>query len=108
MRVTFQGRRKTGRLDLEALEMAVPSAMHRAGAAALTELLEFPTPANSHARWLVLAVSKPLTGSFCTTNRLERLEGRRRTNVIPRFPTEQSCLTLLYATNADLCRSVPI
>jgi transposase-like protein len=35
-----------------------------------------------------------------TTNRLERLngEGRRRTKVIPRFPTERSCLTLLYAT----------
>ena len=47
MRVIFQGRRKTGRLDLEALEMAVRSAMHRAGAAALTELLEFPAPANS-------------------------------------------------------------
>ena len=28
--------------------MAVRSAMHRAGAAALTELLEFPAPANSH------------------------------------------------------------
>ncbi len=47
MRVIFQGRRKTGRLDLEAIEMAVRSAMHRAGAAALTELLEFPAPANS-------------------------------------------------------------
>ncbi len=35
-----------------------------------------------------------------TTNRLERLngEGRRRTKVIPRFPTERSCLTLLYAS----------
>ena len=35
-----------------------------------------------------------------TTNRLERLngEGRRRTKVIPRFPTERSCLTLVYAT----------
>jgi transposase-like protein len=34
-----------------------------------------------------------------TTNRLERLngEGRRRTKV-PRFPTERSCLSLLYAT----------
>jgi hypothetical protein len=46
--VIFQGRRKTGRLDLEAMEMAVRSAMHRAGAAALTELLEFPAPDNSH------------------------------------------------------------
>lgn len=35
-----------------------------------------------------------------TTNRLERLmgEGRRRTKVIPRFPTERSCLALLYAS----------
>jgi transposase-like protein len=35
-----------------------------------------------------------------TTNRMERLNGesRRRTKVIPRFPTERSCLTLLYAT----------
>ena len=48
MRVIFQGRRKSGRLDLEAIEMAVRSAMHRAGAAALTELLEFPAPAHSH------------------------------------------------------------
>ncbi len=35
-----------------------------------------------------------------TTNRIERLsgEGRRRTKVIPRFPTERACLTLLFAT----------
>jgi hypothetical protein len=42
--VIFAGRRKTGRLDLEAIEAAVRSAMHRAGAAALTELLQFPAP----------------------------------------------------------------
>lgn len=41
----FNGRHKTGRLDLEAVEMAVRSAMHHAGAAALTELLQFPAPA---------------------------------------------------------------
>ena len=40
----FQERRKTGRLDLEAIEMAVRSAMHHAGAAALSELLQFPVP----------------------------------------------------------------
>jgi hypothetical protein len=45
MRVIFNGRRKAGRLDLEAIEMAVRSAMHQAGAAALTELLQFPAPA---------------------------------------------------------------
>lgn len=35
-----------------------------------------------------------------TTNLLERTfaEARRRTKVIPRFPGERSCLTLLYAT----------
>ena len=41
----FNGRRKTGRLDLEAIEMVVRSAMHQAGAAALTELLQFAVPA---------------------------------------------------------------
>jgi len=50
LRVIFQGRRKTGHLDLEAIEMAVRSAMHRAGAAALTELLQFPTPAADQRR----------------------------------------------------------
>ena len=44
MRVIFNGRRKTGRLGLEAIEMAVRSAMHHAGAAALSELLKFPAP----------------------------------------------------------------
>ena len=35
-----------------------------------------------------------------TTNRLERLNGeaRRRAKAIPRFPTERSCLSLLYAS----------
>jgi len=33
--VVFQDRRKTGLLDLEAIEMAVRSAMHQAGAAVL-------------------------------------------------------------------------
>lgn len=44
MRVVFQSRRKTGRVDLEALETLMRSAMHRAGAAALSELLQFPAP----------------------------------------------------------------
>lgn len=44
MRIAFGARRKTGRLDLEALEMAVRSAMHQAGATALTKLLQFPAP----------------------------------------------------------------
>ncbi len=41
----FQERRKTGHLDLEATEMALRSAMHHAGAAALGELLRFSAPA---------------------------------------------------------------
>lgn len=45
MRAIFTGRRKAGRLDLEAIEMAVRSAMHQAGAAALSALLQFPAPA---------------------------------------------------------------
>ena len=42
--VIFRDQRQSGRLDLEAMEMAVRSAVHRAGAAALTELLHFPAP----------------------------------------------------------------
>lgn len=41
----FRDRRQRGGLDLEAIEMAVRSAMHHAGAAALSELLQFPAPA---------------------------------------------------------------
>lgn len=43
--MVFQGRHQTGGVDLEALETAVRSAMHRAGAAALSQLLQFPAPA---------------------------------------------------------------
>jgi hypothetical protein len=45
LRVIFSGRRRSGRLDLEAIEMVVRSAMHHAGATALRELLQFPAPA---------------------------------------------------------------
>lgn len=44
--MVFQGRRKTGHWDLEAIETATRSALHRAGAAALSELLQFPAPAS--------------------------------------------------------------
>jgi hypothetical protein len=50
LRVLFQGRRKSGRLDLEAVEMAMRSALHRAGAAALTELLQLPAPTDGQRR----------------------------------------------------------
>jgi hypothetical protein len=45
LRVVFSAHRKTGRWELEALETLVRSAMHRAGAAALSQLLQFPVPA---------------------------------------------------------------
>lgn len=48
--MVFQACRKMGRLDLEAVETAVRSAMHRAGAAALSELLQFPAPAVANRR----------------------------------------------------------
>jgi hypothetical protein len=44
LHVLFNGRRKTGHVDLEAIEMMMRSAMHRVGAAAITELLQFPAP----------------------------------------------------------------
>jgi Uncharacterised protein family (UPF0236) len=44
LRVIFNAHDKTGRYDMEATETAVRSAMHQAGAAALTQLLQFPAP----------------------------------------------------------------
>jgi fructose-specific component phosphotransferase system IIB-like protein len=44
LRTIFTGARKTGHLDLEAVEMLVRTAMHQAGAKALTELLRLPEP----------------------------------------------------------------
>jgi hypothetical protein len=44
LHVLFRGRRATGGLDLEASEMLMRSAMHRAGAAGITALLRFPAP----------------------------------------------------------------
>jgi len=46
----FEDRRKSGSLDLEATEMALRSALHRAGAAALSQLLEFPAPSEDRRR----------------------------------------------------------
>ncbi len=48
-----------------------------------------------------------------TTNLLERTfeESRRRTKVVPRFPTERACLTLVYATlitAAQRWRGIPM
>jgi len=46
--VIFQDRRKAGRLDLEAVEASIRSAMHQAGAAALTQLLQYDPPDEDH------------------------------------------------------------
>jgi hypothetical protein len=50
LRVVVQERRNTGRLDLEATEMALRSALHRAGATALSQLLQFPAPSEGGRR----------------------------------------------------------
>jgi hypothetical protein len=44
----FQERRHHGRLDLEAVETALRSAMHQAGASALTQLLRYDPPDADH------------------------------------------------------------
>ena len=41
----FAEQRKSGGIDLEAVEMAIRSALHRAGAAALSQLLQYDPPA---------------------------------------------------------------
>ena len=43
--LVFAERSKTGQTDLEAVEMALRSALHQAGAAALSQLLRFAAPA---------------------------------------------------------------
>jgi hypothetical protein len=42
--LVFAQQRKSGRLDLEAIEMAMRAAMHRAGAGGLEQLLEMSPP----------------------------------------------------------------
>ena len=50
LRLIFGERRKPGRLDFEAIEMAIRSALHQAGATALSELLQFAPPAPEQRR----------------------------------------------------------
>ena len=64
----FKGCRKTGKVDLEAVEMAVRGAMHRAGADALGRLLcdeessaQVPCGCGSQARWHSLRSRQLLT-----------------------------------------------
>lgn len=71
MQVVFNDRRRTGRLDLEAVEMAMRSAMHHAGAAAISKLLRFeapsttqrtlPCPCGQHAHYRELRAKTILT-----------------------------------------------
>ncbi len=46
--IVFQDRRKTGRLDFEAVETIIRSAVHQAGAAVLTKLLQYDPPDQDH------------------------------------------------------------
>jgi hypothetical protein len=65
----FAQRRKDGRTDLEAIELALRAALHQAGAAALSELLQFeapsadqrqlPCPCGQHAQYQEIR-SKPV------------------------------------------------
>jgi hypothetical protein len=50
LHVLVAGRRRTGQLDLEAIEMMMRSAMHRVAAAGLTELLQFPVPSGDQRK----------------------------------------------------------
>jgi Uncharacterised protein family (UPF0236) len=47
----FAQRRKDGRTDLEAVESALRAALHQAGAAALSELLQFEAPSADQRQW---------------------------------------------------------
>jgi hypothetical protein len=51
LRRVFAERRKSGGIDLEAVEMAIRSALHRAGAAALGQFLQYDPPTRDQ-RWL--------------------------------------------------------
>jgi hypothetical protein len=57
LRILFTGRDKTGRLDLEAVEMAIRSAMHHAGATALTELFNLQSQTPISGPFLALAAA---------------------------------------------------
>jgi hypothetical protein len=71
LQVVFSGRRKTGHLDLEAVETAVRAGMHRAGSAALTELLQLPAPRTEEERAIA-----------CTCGQLAHYRGLRSKPVL--------------------------
>ena len=94
--IIFQERRKTGRLDLEATEMALRSALHRAGAAALTELLQFPTTIHMvPVPRLVLPTPQPLFSA--EQNAIQK-----------RFAPVQLCRSFNSARNARHIVSRPL
>ena len=82
-----------GRKLIERFRARYPSAMESLQAA-LPETLSYLKFPKEHAKFIR------------TTNLLERTweEARRRTKVIPRFPTETSCLKLVYATLIDAAK----
>ena len=57
----FAQRRKDGRTDLEAVESALRTALHQAGAAALSELLQFEIPEADHVSCRAHAAITPNT-----------------------------------------------
>ena len=71
LQLIFQEQRKTGKLDLEAVEMAMRAAMHHAGAAALSQLprgnpagpeeREIPCPCGRKARYREMRSKNVLT-----------------------------------------------
>src|SRR5207253_4697349 len=48
LQVVFRERRNKGRFDMEAIETAMRSAMHQAGASALAQLLRYDPPGADH------------------------------------------------------------
>jgi hypothetical protein len=58
LQVVFNGRRTSGKLDLEAVEMLVRASMHRAGVAALERLLSMPSSEPEHVTCFCGRVAK--------------------------------------------------
>jgi hypothetical protein len=54
-------------MDLEAMEMALRAGMHRAGAAALSQLLQFPEPAPDQRAVLTTCARTAIEASFPPT-----------------------------------------
>lgn len=68
LQVVFNGRRASGKLDLEAVEMLVRASMHRAGVAALERLLSMPAPEPEHVT--------------CSCGRAAKHHGRRAKQIM--------------------------